>query len=554
MERGDVRGTKSEEEERETGERGDGNERKYEEGRVHKAMRPFAYTSPVVFVTTSAQSSARDAAAIAAGTPSYALMQRAGAAAAAAIKRHAAQRLVGGVVVFAGAGNNGGDAWIVAGALRRDGVTVRVHATADPATDDARAARTDALAAGPFDAPRGDETIVVDGLLGTGSSGAPRGAVAAALDQIRAARTRGAFVLALDVPSGLDATTGEVPAGVVPADVTVTFGTLKRGLVIAREVAGAIEVADIGLGAAAAAIADGAPPVLDAETVRAAIPPIAASAHKGTRGRIAIVGGSTGMAGATVYAARGALRSGAGLVRLVVAPESLESVQRTVPEATASIWPASAADVAAAIGNPDALVLGPGLGANGRDVLTRVLAGSRAKAVLDADALNAFAGDVNALRGALDGRDAMLTPHAAECARVLGVATADVLRERFEIGLRLARAAHAVVVLKGTPTVISAPDGRVVVAPVGSPVLATGGSGDVLAGIAGVLVATMPNAFAAAQAAVWAHGAAAEHVATTNVRGATLDDVMHALRDVWHAPVAVLPPGVLAVLPAVGER
>ena len=132
--------------------------------------------------------------------------------------------------------------------------------------------------------------------------------------------------------------------------------------------------------------------------------------------------------------------------------------------------------------------------------------------------------------------------------------TAEVLGRRFDIGLTLAQKTKAIVVLKGTPTVISAPDGRAVVAPVGSPVLATGGSGDVLAGVVGALLATMPNAFDAALAAVWAHGAAAESVATSFVRGATLEDVVHALRDVWRAELPHLPRGVLASFPAVGER
>ena len=163
-------------------------------------------------------------------------------------------------------------------------------------------------------------------------------------------------------------------------------------------------------------------------------------------------------------------------------------------------------------------------------------------------------GDVGALHAVLGTRSAVLTPHAAECGRLLGMPTDDILRERFDVGLRLARAANAVVVLKGTPTIVSAPDSRVVVAPVGSPVLATGGSGDVLAGVAGALMAVIPDPYVAALAAVWAHGTAAERVATSHVRGATLADVVDALRDVWHAEPPLLPDGVLAAFPAVGER
>jgi NAD(P)H-hydrate epimerase len=199
-------------------------------------------------------------------------------------------------------------------------------------------------------------------------------------------------------------------------------------------------------------------------------------------------------------------------------------------------------------------VIGPGLGGGNRALVERLLAHDRASVVIDADALSAFAGDVSGLRVVLNGRTAVLTPHPGECGRLLGIETTDVLENRFDIGLRLARETNAIVVLKGTPNVISAPDGRVVVAPVGSPVLATGGSGDVLAGVLGALLATMPNAYDAALAAVWAHGAAAESVATSYVRGSTLEDVVHALRDVWRAEPPHLPRGVLATFPAVGER
>lgn len=480
-------------------------------------------------------------------------MRRAGIAAVDALQRHAGTRLRGGVAVFAGTGNNGGDAWIVADRLRQGGVPVRVHATGEPTTPDARDARSGALAGGAFDSPLGDESVAVDGLLGTGATGALRGAVVPAVDALAASRSRGAFILALDVPSGLDATTGEVHAGAVRADVSVTFGTMKRGLLVSRDTAGAIDVADIGLGVHAN-LDDGAPELLDLRAAKESVPPIGAGAHKGTRGRVAIVGGAPGMAGAAVFAARGALRAGAGLVRLCVAAESLSAVQAAVPEATGSIWPHSASDFAAALGAPDALVVGPGLGATSRHLLLAVLAASKGPATLDADALNAVAGDTATLRVALNGRPAILTPHVAECARLLGTTTQAVLRDRFDVGLTLAQATGAVIVLKGTPSVVSAPDGRVVVAAVGSPVLATGGSGDVLAGVAGALLTVMPDAWSAALAAVWAHGAAAEHVATSRVRGATLADVVDALRDVWHAEVAPLPAGVLAAFPAVGEQ
>jgi NAD(P)H-hydrate epimerase len=507
--------------------------------------------TPGVPVTTAAQAAARDAAAIAAGTPSSALMTMAGRRATDALKRHAGDRLRDGVAIYAGPGNNGGDAWVVAGLLRRDGVRVRVHIAGEPSTPDAKQAQATACASGHFQPPRGDEAVVVDGVLGTGSGGAPRGAVADALSLISAHEARGAYVAALDVPTGLDANTGAVHAGAVRADLTVSFGTMKRGLLVSRHLTGLIEVVDIGLGEHAH-LQDGAPLLLDAEAVRASIPPIAADAHKGSRGRITIVGGARGMAGAPALAARGALRAGAGLVRLCVSPDSIAPVQSTVPEATAAPWPQTPVAVDAALGGADAVIIGPGLGPSMRDLVLMIMAAGPARITLDADALNAFSGAVSALRDAARSRAVVITPHAGECARLLGVTVEEVLRTRFDIAPRLAQESGAVVVLKGTPTIVSAADGRSVVAPVGSPVLATGGSGDVLAGLIGALSVAFDDPFAAALAGVWAHGAAAERVTRQQVRGSLLSDVIDALRDVWHAAPPPPPPGVLASLPAVG--
>jgi NAD(P)H-hydrate epimerase len=501
-------------------------------------------------VTTAAEAAARDAIAIAQlgadGLPSDALMQRAGAEAARLIRQLAQQHALSEVAIYAGPGNNGGDAWVVAEHLRAAGLRVRVHALGAPRTDDARAAHTRAVAHGAFEPPAGVEPLVVDGLLGTGATGAPRDAVAAALALVRAAHERGAIIVALDVPSGLDATTGD-DHGAVPAHLTLTFDTLKRGLVVRRDLAGRTLVLDIGIDPAVVPQGS-ALLLLDQAVVRASIPRITATAHKGTRGRVAIVGGAAGMAGAPIIAAHGALRSGAGLVTCVVAPESRSAVHAAVPYAIALTWdePLPASDV---------VVLGPGLGAIRRARIAQWVATSspRTVLVLDADALNAYAGDMAALRALIGEHRAILTPHPTECARLLGVSTADVLRDRFTIGQQLAAATNAVVILKGTPTVISAPNGEILVAPVGSPVLATGGSGDLLAGILGSLAAVMPSAWLAAQAAVWAHGAAAERAATSPIRGVTLADVEHELPFVWHAPPPGLELGVFAELPFVGE-
>jgi NAD(P)H-hydrate epimerase len=211
-------------------------------------------TSAGVPVTSAAESAARDRAAIGAGVPSRALMRAAGMAAAAEIVRRFAGRGLRrrGVAVFAGPGNNGGDAWVVAGALAAGGIPVRMIQVGRPGTPDAIAERAAWMNAPgvAMSVTTGAEALAIDGLLGTGASGAPRGAIADAVARIALMRDSGVPVVALDVPTGVDATTGDA-AGAVVADVTLTFGTMKRGLLVARGHAGMIVVLDIGLGSAA---------------------------------------------------------------------------------------------------------------------------------------------------------------------------------------------------------------------------------------------------------------------------------------------------------------
>jgi NAD(P)H-hydrate epimerase len=260
------------------------------------------------------------------------------------------------------------------------------------------------------------------------------------------------------------------------------------------------------------------------------------------------------MAGAVVLAARAALRSGAGMVRCVVEPESLSAIQEAEPSALAATWPEDDASLEALLRWPDALLVGPGLGGAGRDLVTRLLGAWRGPTVLDADALNAFAGDLPALRALLDGRPALLTPHPAEFGRLAGLDVEAVLEDRFELPARLAADAGAAVLLKGVPTVVAAADGGCRVVAEGTPVLATGGSGDVLGGMAATLLAQTADPAVAGALAAFAHGRAAAAVSEANVRGYTLDDVLAALPSVWSlAPEPPRPP-VLAELPIVGER
>jgi NAD(P)H-hydrate epimerase len=509
-----------------------------------------------VRVVSAAQAADRDARAIASGIPSRSLMKAAGRAAAAELLRHAGARAAAGIDIYAGGGNNGGDAWVVAGTLAVAGFPVRVIEVEAPRTPDAQAEKAEAaplvaLAAHPGRSPG----IVVDGLLGTGAQGAPRGAIADACAAIAKARAGGAYVVALDVPSGLDATTGACE-GAPRADLTVTFGTLKRGHLLARDLCGAIVVVDIGLGSFAD-LDDGAPPLADAAYVRSVVPPIGADAHKGVRRKVAIIGGAHGMAGAALLAGRAALHSGVGMVKLVVDPASIEAVQQALPEALAAAWPTSDSEAGELGAWADALLIGPGLGrgADTRAMVECILRNTSSAVVIDADALNAFEGDAPALGQCISGRAALITPHPQEFSRLAGLSAGAVNTARFAVGHDLARITHAAVLLKGVPTVVFSPDGRTVVSASGTPVLGQGGSGDMLSGIAVTLLAQVGTALEAGAAAAWVHGRAAELAAPGGeIRGVTLDDVLGALREAWKLELPVRAPHVLAELAAVGER
>lgn len=505
-------------------------------------------------VTTAEQAAARDAAAIADGMPSYELMRAAGGAAANAILAHIADVRTAGALVFCGPGNNGGDGWIVAAALAREGCPVSVVEAAAPTTADSTLARDEARTALAAASEARHPAVVVDALLGTGATGELRESMHPHVDAIAKARRDGARVVALDVPSGVDATTG-AGGRVVRADITLTFGSVKRGLLLRRDECGAIVCLDIGLGAHAD-LADGAPSLVDVDMVAAAIPPIPGDAHKGVRRRLAIVGGGEGMAGAPMLAARGAMRSGIGMVRLLVAPTNVPVVQAALPETMAGRWPVTAEDQDRVLSWTHCLLLGPGLGrtAMTRALIERLLVAWKGPVVLDADALNVFEGEPRTLGSLLGARPAIVTPHPVEAGRLLRRDGASVSADRFTVGLELAKTLGATVVLKGVPTVITAPDGRVAVSAAGSPVLGTAGSGDVLAGIVATLLAQTGDAFAAARAAAWVHGRAGEIAATQgSVRGTALEDVVMALRGAWRLDTALHHPAVLATLPAVGS-
>jgi hydroxyethylthiazole kinase-like uncharacterized protein yjeF len=434
-------------------------------------------------------------------------MRRAGAAAAAL-----ARRLLpagGDVLVLAGPGNNGGDALETAALLADGGCRVTVHfaGRAQALSADAAAAfqraRASPAAFRPADmTARWD--LVIDGLFGIGLARPIQGDLAALVLAANALRCP---LLALDVPSGLDADTGAVvgPGGVaVRASHTVTFIADKPGLHTGDgcDCAGAVEVATLDVDASlypppSAVLAD---PALFA----ARLAPRRENSHKGSFGDCAILGGAHSMAGAAILAARSAALAGAGRVYagFVSAPPAYDPPH---PE----IMCRRAADLDF---ERAAVVAGPGLG-RGDDalaLLAKALA-SAAPLVLDADALNMVAADAG-LRTALLARAAatVMTPHPLEAARLLGCSAAVVQADRLDAARRLAAGFNAMAVLKGAGSVMARPDGFAVINATGNPALATAGTGDVLAGLCGALLAQHWPPWEALLGAVWLHGAAAD--------------------------------------------
>jgi NAD(P)H-hydrate epimerase len=487
-----------------------------------------------VRVATAGESVICERATIERGTTSAELMRRAGERAAALIAHRHGNSARNGVAVFAGPGNNGGDGWVVAGALGRTGFPTRVIEVAAPKTPESIAARSRALesAAISVDKELQGARVVVDALLGTGASGPVRGPIGDAVRAIRSCREADSTVVALDVPSGLDATTGAHDDAVI-ADLTISFGTVKRGQLLARDICGSIAAVDIGLdeGEAMACL----PLLVDHAWVHSRVPSIPQSAHKGTRKTLTIVGGGRGMAGAAILAGEGALRAGIGLLRILVASENTIAIHAGIPAAVVGEWPDHAAALETLVESSHAVAIGPGLGATGvtRDLVERILLAWSGPVVIDADAINVFAGDMLSLSQLLRGRPAVVTPHPAELARLIAVETRDVVAQRFDIGLDVAAQLGAAVLLKGSPTVVFAPSGARYVIAAGTAALATGGSGDVLTGMIGTLIAQAQDHTAAESAAcaAFVHGRAAE--LCRSVRGVTLDDVLHAMPAAW---------------------
>ena len=473
---------------------------------------------------------AADAATIRRGTPSDALMECAARELCLALERFYPEW--SRVVVACGPGNNGGDGLAAARLLAQRGIAVDLFTLGDPSAyrgDPAvNLARAAAFGMVPRAlASRGGFTAlgaalagadgVVDALFGTGLARRLEGDARRAVEAINRA---GRPVVSADVPSGLFADGGAVGGPAVRASVTVAFGAPKpcHVLATASALCGRVVVADIGIPRATLEQNARRTWLAEASDARLLLPARPLESHKADFGRLAIVAGSRGKAGAAVLAARGALRAGAGLVTVFCA-ESLEGlVVAALPEAMTAGLPEKDGALAEqgarplldALAGCDAAVIGPGLGVTAETTLflEKVLAAARLPVLADADALNAFSGRAGFFakrRG-----PTVLTPHPGEAARLLSTTSAKIQSDRLGAARALAKKTRAVVILKGSHSLVAEPSGGVAVNPTGSPLLAAAGSGDVLSGIVGALLAGGLGPREAAVAGAWLHGAAAD--------------------------------------------
>jgi ADP-dependent NAD(P)H-hydrate dehydratase / NAD(P)H-hydrate epimerase len=465
------------------------------------------------------------------GIDPAALMEAAGrrtAEAARMLLREAGGRRC---LVLAGKGNNGGDGMVAARHLAGDGPVRVLFVAPLREVRERLAARLEdlsrhhvpvdeaaALPASGIESVIRDADLIVDAIFGTGFRGPARGLPA---QVIEAANASGVPILALDVPSGADAATGRVDPPCIRAVATVTMALPKAGLVQypAASYAGRLFVADIGIPESLVREAPIPTWLVTAGWVHHAIPPRPEAAHKGRFGRVAIVGGARGYGGAPILAARGAIRAGAGLVTIGL-PSSLaasalaalpEAMTRPLAETPAGTLAGDGFDaVSEFVAGADVVALGPGLSTHPDTVklVRRLLPCIARPVVLDADGLNAFAGDAEGLRdreGPL-----VVTPHPGEMARLLGRETGEIQDDRLSAAREAARRCGGIAVLKGARTVVASPDGLAAVIPTGNPAMATGGVGDVLSGAVAALIGSGLPVFEAASCGAYLHGLAGD--------------------------------------------
>lgn len=466
--------------------------------------------------------------------PGMVLMENAGAAVAGEVMNFMSGCGAERVVVLAGKGNNGGDALVAARLLAARGISVEMVLAAPPETftGDAATAWT-LLNESGFRTIRENflprpGSLLVDGLLGTGISGSPRGRTAELIDSVN---TSALPVLAIDLPSGLNADSGAADTA-VHADLTVTLAAVKSGMLRGRgpELCGRIVIADIGIPEELITSEPGEIPCFGHPDAAKLVEREAFDTFKNRRGTVAVIGGAPGYTGAAFLAGEAALRAGAGLVRVWLqegsevfgaAPRAL-IVHRFRPGAFGEFPGAP----------PAAVAVGPGLGTlpENKEIIQWLAAGER-PLLLDADALNLLSHCPALISG--HRAPLVLTPHPGEYRRLAAAFGLNAEVPRPEAALALAAATAATVVLKGPRTICAAPDGRWSMNLSGSPALATAGSGDVLSGAITALLASGMAPWDATRLGVWLHGTAGELLRPCGSRGVIADDLPASVGRAW---------------------
>jgi len=510
---------------------------------------------------TAAEMRELDRRTIASGVSAETLMERAGAGVVEAMTRRYGPLLGMRVLVLCGPGNNGGDGFVAARHLLAQGAEPHVGLVVHPdkVLGEARAQlermRESGLPANVVEdgdtlrrliARHGRWDFALDALLGTGARGTLEGAVATAVQLLRELDEAGTRVVAVDLPTGVHADTGEIARRAVRADLTVTFGAPKRGQLLypGRAFVGRLEVVDIGLLGPEPEPGKHTLELATADAMARLVPLRDPRAHKNSVGRVLVLGGSAGMTGAVALAARAASRGGAGYVQVAV-PESLldvmaikltEEIPVGLPERRPRVLAVEASAPALALTERAHVALvGPGLSRVpcAAELARRFLDACATPMVVDADALNALEGATDSLPRLK--APAVLTPHLGEMSRLTGLAVAELERTRIDAAVEWAARWGAVVLLKGAPTVVAAPDGRACVNPTGNPGMAAAGMGDVLAGLLAALLAQGLERYDAARLAAWVHGAAGDRAAADLGRhGMTAGDVLERLPLVLH--------------------
>jgi len=446
------------------------------------------------------------------GVPGYTLMRRAGEAALRALRTR--WPTAGRIAIVCSGGNNGGDGYVIARYARAAGLEASVLALVDPAQlrGDALRAADEYRAGGgqlqPFAAALLNEAdVLVDALLGTGLQAPVRPEYAAAITAMNGA---GRPILAIDLPSGLDGDSGQAHGVVVRADTTITFVAPKTGLYLGDgpEYAGRVLLDNLGIEVPAGAGTETVMERLDEGDIARALPRRGRTAHKGDFGRVLLIGGAPGMAGAVRLAGEACLRCGAGLVTVATAPEHVVAIVGGRPELICH-GVRSAEDLSALLAAASVVAIGPGLG-TGRwsQALLDAALGCGKPLVLDADALNLLAAS-----GQRAPAQSILTPHPGEAARLLAWTTAQVQADRRGALALLIERTGALVVLKGAGTLIGAPERSPALCTRGNPGMAAPGMGDVLTGAIAAILAQCRDPWLAARAVVMAHALAWDDLA-----------------------------------------